>query len=99
MKVADCGVALLNGFGDVTAAAPGNAIVDLEDERRRQIVLEKRIGSQRRMRPVTGNTQLGKSGRAYRQRVKALIDKELLSIKTKAAERQHEVCPILKGDL
>ncbi|KAI2513197.1 calcium-transporting ATPase [Fragilaria crotonensis] len=88
MKVADCGVALLNGFADVAVAAPGNTIVDLEDERRRQIVSEKRIGSQRRMRSVTGNTQLGKSGRAHRQRVKALIDKELLSIKTKAAERQ-----------
>jgi hypothetical protein len=86
MKVADCGVGLLNGFGDV-AADCGSGIVDLEDERRLHRVLEKRIGSQRRMRPTPGNLQLGNSGRSNRRRVKALIDKELLAIKTRAAER------------
>jgi hypothetical protein len=39
------------------------------------------------MRPTPGNLQLGNSGRSNRHRVKALIDKELLAIKTRAAER------------
>lgn len=83
MKVADCGVALLNGFGDQSTGE------DLEDDRRRQGVLEKRIGSNRRIRHVkVGNPSLSRSGRANRAKVKAKIDKALFDIKKEAADRQ-----------
>lgn len=82
MKIADCGVALLNGFGDQSTGDR-----DLEDERRRELVQEKRIGSNRKRRRKA-NPKLGKSGRANRARVKELMNEALLEVKKKAAKRQ-----------
>jgi hypothetical protein len=84
MKVADCGVALLNGFGDQSTSDH-----DLEDERRRQSVREKRIGSNRRLRRVSvGNPSLSRSSRANRAKVKVKIEKALFDIRKRAADRQ-----------
>jgi hypothetical protein len=68
--------------------------IDLEDERRKQSVMEKQIGSQRRIRRI-GNPKLGKSGRPTDSESKALMDEALLEIKQKAAERQVSLIRIL----
>ena len=59
MKVADVSIALLNGYGD-----EGAGDHDLEDERRRHQLVQRKIGSNRKRQPIfsSKNAQLDAAG-------------------------------------
>lgn len=82
MKAANVSVALLNGYGDESTTTGMN--VDVEDDRRRQRVKQRRIGSNRRIGVHKSSMQkelegagIGDSKAASRARVKARVDKAL----------------------
>ena len=87
MKLADVSVALLNGYGDERES---NEFFDVEDERRREKVAEKRIGSNRKALQVNNMSKagVGESRAASRARVKTKIDAAMFEIKQQAATRQ-----------
>ena len=87
MKLADVSVALLNGYGDERES---NENIDFENERRRQKVTEKPIGSNRKSHQISAmfKVGIGESPAASRARIKTRIDESLLEIKKKAAHRQ-----------
>jgi len=87
MKLADVSVALLNGYGDERES---NENIDFENERRRQKVTEKPIGSNRKSHQISAMSKvgIGESPAASRARIKTRIDESLLEIKKKAAHRQ-----------
>lgn len=88
MKVADVGAALLNGYGD-----EGSGNVDIEDERRLQQLLQRKIGSNRRKRSNADPLSLagvGNTATASSARIKAEIDSALLEIQEQARNRQEE---------
>ena len=95
MKVADVGVALLNGYGD-----EGSNTIDLEDERRMRQLLRRKIGRNRkkqlRLAHSTDSFALGFLGGvgisadASSARIKMEIDKALQEIRERAGSRQEE---------
>lgn len=86
MKLADCGVALLNGFGDESKVEE-QSVRDEEDERRKQKLKERRIGRNRKLqsRAMVG---VGESRLASQARMKARVDAAVAEIKQQAADRQ-----------
>ena len=87
MKLADVSVALLNGYGDERES---NQLIDVEDERRREKIADKRIGSNRKALQMDNmsNAGVGESRAASRARVKTKIDAAMFEIKQQAATRQ-----------
>lgn len=89
MKVADVGVALLNGYGH-----EGSHKEDSEDERRREKLADRKIGRNRKMpSKVTPQTNsfsaagVGSSSAASIARVKAKYSKALSEIQARALTR------------
>jgi len=92
MKVADVGVALLNGYG-----VEGTSIKDIEDERRLQQLSQRQIGSNRKnhskLTPVADplcQAGIGSSAAASSARIKSEIDKALHEIQLRSQTRQQE---------
>ena len=88
MKVADCGLALLNGYG-VESMSKSNS--DVENERRLQKIGQRRIGSNRRRnKQLDANTLagIGNTRKANSLRLGAEMEAALLEIRKKAAARQ-----------
>ena len=91
MKVADVSVALLNGYGNECANSQ-----DLEDERRRQQLSQRKIGSNRKKRLSSSSTKtaldavgVGDSIAASSARVKAEYDKAFQEMQARARMRQQ----------
>lgn len=87
MKVADVGVALLNGYGQ-----EGSSDHDVEDERRRQHVLQRKLGSNRMRRSQTvsfATSGVGSSAMASSARIKAKYEKALRPIQVRALTRMQ----------
>jgi hypothetical protein len=92
MKVADVGVALLNGYGH-----EGSHTKDSEDVRRREKLAQRKIGSNRKMlSKVTPQTDsfsaagVGSSAGASTARVKANYSKALSEIQARALARMQD---------
>jgi len=83
MKVADCGVALLNGFGDhsaTTVLGDNNRVIDIENERRLRQLNKRSIGSNRRQKKKQNNNR--------KDIVKEKLNQALQRTKMNAAKHQ-----------
>lgn len=99
MKVADVGVALLNGYGN-----EGSHGKDSEDERRREKLTQRKIGSNRKLgskvSPQTDSLSaagVGSSAAASTARVKAEYSKALFEIQERALDRMQDTTETRNG--
>jgi len=83
MKIADCGVALLNGFGNQKASSTSNN--DLENERRLRKIRTKSLGSNRRKRRRKQQNDVLSSRKAI---VNQKIQQAIRNVKVEAAKQQ-----------
>lgn len=86
MKSADVGVALLNGFGDESIHEQNP--LDLEDERRRQLLQQRRIGRNRRIIARATANATKTSQAAAQARISAQIQAAQQEIRQRAAARR-----------